>query len=63
MKSLCDENGKIKTKYVRVFEKGFHNVAYFLEDFKEAHIRIILSQVHGENMYLEITHTITKESI
>lgn len=45
------------------FEKGFHNAAYFLEDFEEENIRIILSRVHGENMYLERTHTITKESI
>lgn len=47
----------------RVYEKGFHNAAYFLEDFEEEHIRIILSHVHGENMYLERTHTITKEAI
>lgn len=63
LKSLCDKSGKIQHKYIKVYEKGFHNSAYFLEDFEEDHIRIILSHVHGENMYLERTHTITKESI
>lgn len=63
LKSLCDKSGKIETKYARVFEKGFHNAAYFLEDFEEEHIRIILSGVHGENIYLERTHIITKEAI
>lgn len=63
LKSVCDENGKIQTEYIRVFKKDFHNVAYFLEDFEEEHIRIILSRVHDENMYLERTHTITKEAI
>lgn len=50
-------------QYTRVFEKGSHNASYFLEDFEEAHIRIILSRFHGENMYLERTHTIKKEAI
>lgn len=63
LKSLCDKNRKIQPKYIRVYEKGFHNVAYFLEDFEEEHIRIILSHVHLENMYFERTHTITKEAI
>lgn len=63
LKFLCDKSGKIQPKYIRVYEKGFHNATYFLEDFEEEHIRIILSSVHGENMYLERTHTITKEAI
>lgn len=63
LKSLCDKNRKIETKYARVFEKGFHIATYFVEDFEDEHIRIILSQVHRENMYLERTHTITKEFI
>lgn len=63
LKSLCDKNEKIEAKYARVFEKGFHNAAYFLEDFEDEHIRIILSRVHKDNMYLERTHMITKEAI
>lgn len=63
LKSLCDKSGKIKPKYIRVYEKGFHNVAYFLEDFEEEHVRIFLSCVHGGNMYLDRSHTITKEAI
>lgn len=30
LKSLCDKNGKIQPEYIRVYEKGFHNAAYFL---------------------------------
>lgn len=63
LKSLRDKSRKIEIKYARFFEKGFHNATYFLQDFEKEHIRIILSQVHGENMYLERTHTITKEDI
>lgn len=38
LKSLCDENRKIQLEYIRVYEKGFHNATYFLEDFEEEHI-------------------------
>lgn len=36
---------------------------YFLEYFEEEHVKIILSHVHGENIYLDRSYTITKESI
>lgn len=36
---------------------------YFLEDFIEDHIRIILSRVHGDKMYLERMHDIMPEAI
>lgn len=61
LKSLCVKNGKIKPAYIRVYEKGFHNTKYFLQDFEKENIRIILSHVHGENMYLDRLHTIKKE--
>lgn len=38
LKSICNENRKIQLEYIRVYEKGFHNAAYFLEDFEEEHI-------------------------
>lgn len=63
LKSLCDKNRKIKPNYIRVYEKCFHNAGYFLENFEEEHVRIILIHVHGGNMYLDRSHTITKEAI
>lgn len=63
LKSLCDKSKKIKPKYIRVNEKGFHNATYFLEYFEEENVRIILSRVHGGNMYLDRSYTITKEVI
>lgn len=47
LKSLCGENKKTQLEYIRVYERGFHNAAYFLEDFEEEHTQIILSRVHG----------------
>lgn len=44
-------------------KKKFHNAVYFLEEFKEEHIRIIISRFHGDKMYLERTHDITPEAI
>lgn len=44
-------------------KKKLHNAVYFLEDFIDDHIRIILSRVHGDKMYLERTHDITPEAI
>lgn len=32
-------------------------------NIEEEHVRIILSHVHGENVYLDRSHTITKEAI
>lgn len=44
-------------------KKKFHNAVYFLEEFIEDHIRIILSRFHGDKIYLERTHDITMEAI
>lgn len=40
-----------------------HNAVYFLEEFTEDHICIILSRVHGDKMYLVQMHDITLEAI
>lgn len=44
-------------------KKKLHNAVYFLEEFSDDHIDIILSIVHGDKMYLERTHDITPEAI
>lgn len=54
---------KIKPKFSVIEKKKFHNAVYFLEDFTEDHIRIILSRVHSDKMYLERTHDIMPQAI
>lgn len=50
---FCGNDKKIKPKYSIVEKKKLHNAVYFLEEFTKEHIRIILSRVHGDKMYLE----------
>lgn len=54
---------KIKPEYNILEKKKLHNAIYFLEEFTDDHICIILSRVHGDKMYLERTHDITPEVI
>lgn len=63
LKSPCNKSGKVKPEYIRVYEKGFHNAVYFLEDFEEEHVSIIRSRVHGRKIYLDRSYNITKEAI
>lgn len=56
---FCGKDKKIKLEYSILEKKKLHNVVYFLEDFTEDHIWIILSRVHGDKMYLERMHDIT----
>lgn len=56
---FCGKDKKIKPEYNILEKKKLHNDVYFLEDFTEDHIRIILSRVHGDKLYLERTHDIT----
>lgn len=60
---FCRDDKKIKPKYSILEKKKLHNTVYFLEEFIEDHIRIILRRVHGDKMYLERTHDITPEAI
>lgn len=60
---FCGKDKKIKPKYSILEKKKLHNVVYFLEDFTDDHIRIILRKVHGDKMYLERTHDITLQAI
>lgn len=60
---LCGKDKKIKQKYSILEKKMPHNAVYFLEDFIDDHIRIILSRVHGDKMYLERTHDITPQDV
>lgn len=60
---FCDKDKKIRPEYNILEKKKLYNVVYFLEDFIEDHIRIILSRVHGDKMYLERTHDITLQAI
>lgn len=53
----------IKPEFKMIEEKKSHNAAHFLEEFLEDHIRIILSRVHGNKMYLERTHDVTPHAI
>lgn len=57
------DDKKIKPEYSILEKMKLHNAVYFLEEFIEDHIRIILSRVHGDKMYLEKTHGITLEEI
>lgn len=60
---LCGDDKKIKLEYSILERKKLHNAVYFLEEFTEDNICIILSRVHGDKMYLEWTHDITPEAI
>lgn len=44
---------KIKPEFSILEKKKLHNIVYFLEEFLDDHIHIILSIVHGDKMYLE----------
>lgn len=63
LKYMCTKDRKIKLEQIRIYEKGFHNATFFLEEFEHEYIKIIFSRVHGGNMYLDQTHSITKEAI
>lgn len=56
---FCSKDKKIKLEFSILEKKKLHNAVYFLEDFTKDHIRIILSRVHSDKMYLERTHDIT----
>lgn len=60
---FCGDDKKIKPEYNILERKKLHNEVYFLEEFMEDHIRIILSKVHGDKMYLERMHDIMPEEI
>lgn len=60
---FCDKDKKIKPEYNILEKKKLHNAVYFLEDFIDDHIRIILSRVHSDKMYLERTHDIMLQAI
>lgn len=60
---FCGKDKKIKPEFNILEKKKLHNAVYFLEEFSDDHIRIILSRVLGEKMHLEQTHDITPEAI
>lgn len=50
---FCGDDKKIKPEYSIKEKKKLHSAIYFIEEFIKEHIRIILSRVHGDKMYLE----------
>lgn len=50
---FCGKDKKIKLEFSILEKKKLHNVVYFLEEFSDDHIRIILRRVHDDKMYLE----------
>lgn len=54
---------KIKPEFSILEKKKLHNAVYFLEEFSDDHIRIILRRVHDDKMYLVWTHDITPKAI
>lgn len=60
---FCGDDKKIKSEYSIIEKNKLHNAVYFLKEFIEEHIRIILSRVHGDKMYLEPTNDITPKAI
>lgn len=42
---LCGDDKNIKPEYSIIERKKLHNVLYFLKEFTEEHIKIILSRV------------------
>lgn len=60
---FCGDDKKIKLEYSILEKMKLHNAVYFLEEFTEEHIHIILNRVHGDKMYLEQTHDNTLEAV
>lgn len=50
---FCGDDKKIKPEYSVLEKMKLHNAVYFLEEFIEEHIHIILSRVHGDKMHIE----------
>lgn len=53
----------MKDDFRRVTDKGFHRALNFIDDFKEEHVRYVMSRIHDQFMWLDRPHKITKEAI
>lgn len=62
MTTLLDKNGGIKPEFSHLKDQGFIDILEMLEFYHEI-IRYVLSRVHGEFMWLEHPHKITKDAI
>lgn len=59
---LLNKDGFLKLEFQILKDQGFTNILE-MPEFEDEMIRYVLSQVHGEFMWLDRTYKITKEAI
>ena len=62
-KELCDDGGKLKEEHKHLEVKGLTNALHFLKVFKIEWIKIVLSRVHNNALWLNKPKALKKDVI